>query len=147
MEYHEEATVSRPVVSDRALPMRVQPAVGGPQLSPQKLIEMVFARLDPVALGVSFAFVAGVGLFVATAILLLRGDAVVGPKLSLLGHYFIGFKASWAGAFVGLAEAGAAGFAVGYVLAKLRNWGLAAYASLLRRRAAAEARRNLLDQV
>jgi hypothetical protein len=48
---------------------------------------------------------------------------------------------------VGLFEAVLGGFALGFAVASLRNWTLAAYAVLLRRRAAAEARRDLLDRV
>jgi hypothetical protein len=64
-----------------------------------------------------------------------------------LGQYFAGFRPTWAGAFIGLFEAVLGGFALGFAVASLRNWGLAAYAVLLRRRAAAEARRDLLDRV
>ena len=57
------------------------------------------------------------------------------------------FTATWSGALIGLVEAGVAGFAFGYTLAKLRNWGMSAYARMVKRRAEAAARRDLLDKV
>jgi hypothetical protein len=48
---------------------------------------------------------------------------------------------------IGTVEAGAAGYAAGWTTATLRNWGLSAYASLLRRRAAAELRSRVLDEI
>lgn len=113
----------------------------------EKVIEAAFARLDPLALGAAFGFVASVGLFLATTILLVKGGPNMGANLSLLAQYFFGFTVTWKGAVLGLAQGGIGGFAVGYLVAGLRNWGLAAYASLLRRRAAAEARRDLLGQL
>jgi hypothetical protein len=46
-----------------------------------------------------------------------------------------------------LIEAGAGGFMLGSVGALLRNWGMSAYASLLRRRAQAEVNRKLLEKL
>jgi protoporphyrinogen oxidase len=144
--YLEEGRVpSAPV--ERAVPMRVRPAA--PAVSPlsDQIIEAAFARLDPVALGAAFGVVAGGSLFLATTLLLLKGGVFVGRNLSLLTNYLYGFSVTWSGALIGLVEAGIGGFLLGYSTARLRNWGLAAYASLLRRRAAAEARRDLLDKV
>ena len=64
---------------------------------------------------------AGLGLFLATAVLLLRGGEPMGPRLSLLGNYFLGYEVSWAGAWLGLAEAGVLGAAFGWVLARTLN--------------------------
>jgi hypothetical protein len=114
---------------------------------PEQIIEAAFARLDPVALGAALGAVTGLAVFLATAILLLKGGPFIGRNLSLLTYYLYGFRVSWAGALIGLVEGTTFGFALGYVTATLRNWGLAAYASLLRRRALAEARRDLLDKV
>ncbi|MFQ5667868.1 MAG: hypothetical protein ACE5I7_15755, partial [Candidatus Binatia bacterium] len=137
--YHEEGRVRR--AAERLAPTPL------PAQVPDKVIAAVFARLDPVALGASFGVVAGLGLFCATAVLLLKGGPFVGRNLSLLANYLIGFRVTWTGALMGAAEAVCGGFALGYLAAGLRNWGLASYAWLLRRRAAAEARRDLLDRV
>lgn len=139
-EYLEEET--GPATSaDRAVPLRLQPAVA------QAVIDQGFAHLDPVALGVAVGAVAGSGLLAATAFLVAKGGAVVGPTLSLLGNYLVGFEVSWTGAAVGGAQAALLGFGFGYALASMRNRAFEAYAWVVMRRAAAEARRDLLDKV
>jgi hypothetical protein len=60
-------------------------------------------------------------MFLATAVLLIKGGSEVGPNLQLLSNYFLGFRVTWAGAFIGLVEAGAAGFALGWIIASLVN--------------------------
>lgn len=75
------------------------------------------ARLDPVALGVALGTVAGGGLFLATAILLLRGGPAVGFHLGRLAYFLPGYDVSWAGSALGLVEAGVLGFAAGALLA------------------------------
>jgi len=153
MDYHEEVRAGHPAAAaDRLVPMRVPPesarhATGPAERTPEKVIEEAFARLDPVALGAAMGMVGGLLLFAATAILLVKGGPFMGRNLMLLGQYLFGFQVSWRGAAIGMLEAAAGGFAFGYGTATLRNWGLAAYAALLRRRAAAEARRDLLDRV
>jgi protoporphyrinogen oxidase len=141
MEYHEEAraetrkeTVLVNQGGDRLTPRR---------LTADELIEAAFARLDPVALGISVGSVGGIVLFLATAALLLKGGAVVGPTLSLLDNYLIGFSVTWTGAFIGLAEVAGGGFAFGFLFAAMRNLGMDAYAWLLGRRA----QRDLLEKV
>ncbi|MCI0487456.1 MAG: FAD-dependent oxidoreductase [Blastocatellia bacterium] len=159
-DYHEEqktAAVSSPGVGavplpysrgtegDRLVPVGMLPEK--PLALPRVVIETVFAKLDPVAMGVALGVVSGLGLFLATVILLLKGGPRVGPNLSLLSNYFIGFKVTWAGALLGLIEAGIAGFMLGFGLAWLRNLCLAVYARLLRRQVQAEEDRHFLDEV
>ncbi len=113
-DYHEEVRESKPQIEDRFVPDQLS-------VGTEELIRSAFARYDPVALGGALGVVLGLGLFVATSVLLLRGGDPVGPNLSLLGNYLLGFQVSWGGAFLGLAEAGAGGFGFGFVLAKLIN--------------------------
>ncbi|HYD50935.1 MAG TPA: NAD(P)/FAD-dependent oxidoreductase [Terriglobales bacterium] len=145
-EYHEQASL--PATSgDRLFPQRIA-AVPDPAIAvSERLLEEAFAPLDAVALAAAFAVVAAFGLFLATSALLLKGGALVGPNLALLGQYLIGYSVSWQGALIGSLEAAVVAGAAGYSVARLRNWGVAAYAALLRRRAEAEQRRNMLDQV
>jgi protoporphyrinogen oxidase len=151
MEYHEEervkASAAKPVAArietasaaatgDRQVPRR---------LTPEELIEAAFAKLDPVALGVSLGTVGGLSLFIATVTLLVKGGPVVGPTLALLNNVLLGFSVTWRGALIGLMETSLGGFAIGYLFASLRNLGIDAYGWLLQRRAMAESQRNLLD--
>lgn len=147
MEYHEEVRSPKAATGDRLVPTRVEPAVAGPTLTPDALIAAAFARLDAVSLGTAVGSVSGLSVFLASVALLLKGGSVVGPNLSLLGHYLLGFEVSWLGAFVGMSEAGIGGFVLGYLVASLRNWGLAAFASLIKRRAEIEVQRRVLEKV
>lgn len=140
MEYHEEsrATETKATVSvasgDRLTPRR---------LTADELIEAAFARVDAVALGVAVGVVSGCVLFIATVALILKGGNVVGPTLSLLSNYFVGFRVTWVGSVVGLIEASVLGFVIGFLLASLRNLGMDAYAWVLQRRA----QRDLLEKI
>jgi protoporphyrinogen oxidase len=147
MAYHEEGQVADAGVSDRLVPVRVPSTATVMTPAPDEVIAAVFAKLDPAALGIAVGVVSSLGLFLATALLLLKGGPVVGPNLSLLRHYLPGFKVTWLGAIVGGLEAGLIGLALGSLVAWLRNWGMAAYAALVRKRAETEARRDLLDKI
>ena len=146
-EYHEERGVDESSTQDRLVPVRLPAIEGDPLLELNEVIDAAFAKLDPSALGFAIGMVSGLGLFLATILLLLKGGDVVGPKLSLISHFLLGFKATWTGAFIGFIEAGAFGFTLGYLGAELRNWGITAYAEVLRHQVEAKARRDLLDKV
>jgi protoporphyrinogen oxidase len=147
MEYHEEVRTTKPTTVDRLVPQRLEPDAAKAAITPDELVTAAFARLDSVALGVALGVVSGLAVFVASVLLLLKGGSPVGPNLSLLGHYLLWFRVSWAGAFVGLVETGLGGFVIGYLLASMRNLGLAAFASLIKRRAEIEYQRRVLDRV
>ena len=146
-EYHEEGKVEATLTGDRLVPVRIKSVEEEPQISLEAPLENLFVQLDPLALGIAVGLVSGLGLFLATIILLLKGGPVVGPYLALLGQYLLGFKVSWAGAFIGLCEAGLGGFILGQLAARLRNWGMSTYAALVRRRAEVEENQDLLDKV
>ena len=110
-------------------------ASSGPAASgTDAMLRTLFARFDPVALGGALALLAGGALFVATAVLLLRGGRSVGPTLGLLSNYLVGFSMSWLGAVVGGLEAGAVGFGLGYLMASAINVLVRIEESALRRR-------------
>jgi hypothetical protein len=87
----------------------------------EDVLAQLFAHYDPVALGGAVSLVSGAVVFLATAVVLLRGGDSVAPMLSLLGNYLLSYDVSWAGALLGWLEASAGGFAFGYLLAKLIN--------------------------
>jgi hypothetical protein len=145
-EYHEEER--RPSGGDRMVPARAAVAAESDiEAREDAVIEAAFAKIDPVALGTATGVVGGIGLFLSSAILLVKGGEVVGPNLSLLGHYFFGFKVTWTGAVIGLIEGGVAGLLVGSLAAALRNGFITAYAKIQRRRAERDDRRHLLDKM
>jgi hypothetical protein len=139
-EYHEEVTADgkRDVFEGAAPEEREEGMVLA------DILTAAFARLDAVALGLAVGIVCGLGLFLATVALLLKGGPVVGPNLGLLGHYLIGYRVTWAGALVGLVEATVFGYVIGCVCAWLHNTLISVYIFLVRWVAEAKQRRDIL---
>ena len=75
-------------------------------------------HLDSKLCGIVTGLLCGVGLFLATNWLVLKGGVEVGKHLSLLDQYFPGFTVTFLGSFIGLAY----GFAVGYVIGFFIAW-------------------------
>ena len=85
----------------------------------------LFARMDTRALAIAMGVVGALGLFLATAVLLLKGappGIAVGQHLVALKTFLPGYTISWAGAFTGGFYGFLAGGAVGFVLAVLWNF-------------------------
>ncbi len=148
-DYHEEVREAETnrvkTMGDRAVPMPIQPVVAETDALADQLIQKAFAKLDPVALGVAIGTVTGAGLLLATIVLLLKGGTFIGPRLGLLRNFLIGYEVTWLGALVGLIEGSLGGFALGYAGASFRNWGMRAYAYMLKRRAEVQAEGKVLD--
>jgi len=92
----------------------------------QKRLEEVvltrLLRLDAKIQGVVTGIVAGLGLFIATNWLVLKGGNVIGPHLSLLSQFFFGYSVTFAGSLIGFAYAFVCGFIVEYSVATIYNW-------------------------
>lgn len=147
-EYHEEGKATQPNAGDRLVPTRVSVSVDETiEEAEDTVIEVAFAKIDPLALGLAVGVVSGLGIFMASVVLLLRGGSAPGPTLSLLGNYLFGFEVTWWGALIGMGEAGLLGFAVGCGAAGLRNWTLKRYAKIVRWREERDDRRHLLDKM
>jgi tetrahydromethanopterin S-methyltransferase subunit G len=89
-----------------------------------KLEQIVFTRvlrLNAVVQGLVVGLLLGTVIFVATNWLVLKGGPVVGPHLTLLNQFFIGYKVSLVGSLVGFAYGAVVGFVIGYVIAVLYN--------------------------
>jgi hypothetical protein len=78
-------------------------------------------RLEAVVQGVAWGLVAGLALFLATNVLVLKGGRVVGPHLSLLRQFFIGYEVTFAGSLIGFAYAFVCGFVAGYLVSVVYN--------------------------
>jgi hypothetical protein len=78
-------------------------------------------RLEAVVQGVAWGLVAGLGLFLATNWLVLKGGRVVGPHLSLLRQFFVGYEVTFVGSLIGFAYAFACGFVAGYLVSVVYN--------------------------
>lgn len=79
-------------------------------------------RLNATVHGIVFGLVAGLIIFIATNWLVLKGGPVIGPNLSLLGQFFIGYQVSFIGSLIGFGYGFVSGFVVGYLIARLYNW-------------------------
>src|SRR5215510_1246466 len=78
-------------------------------------------RLNAALHGVVTGLLFGLGIFVATNWLVLKGGPVVGPHLALLGQFFIGYRVTFVGSLIGFAYGFALGFVVGFSIAWLYN--------------------------
>jgi hypothetical protein len=95
----------------------------------ESLVATQLVRVNAALFAIVAGLLGGVGLFVATNWLVLKGGPLgpdghrlVGPHLSLLGQYFLGYRVSFAGSLIGFAWAFASCWAVAYVGARLYNW-------------------------
>ena len=88
----------------------------------EKLVLTRLLRLNAKVQGVVTGLVAGFAVFIATNWLILKGGDVVGPHLSLLGHFFIGYQVTFVGSLIGFAYGFLGGFLVGYGVARMYNW-------------------------
>lgn len=68
-----------------------------------------------------FAVIGGLGLFLVTAWLLVRGGDHVGAHLNLLGQYLIGYSVTWKGSLIGLVYGTVIGAVLGWAIGELYN--------------------------
>jgi hypothetical protein len=88
----------------------------------ESLVSIRLMQLNATVQGVVTGLVAGLGIFIATNWLIIKGGPVVGPHLALLGQFFIGYRVTFAGSLIGFAYGFVLGFGVGYGVAGLYNW-------------------------
>lgn len=72
-------------------------------------------RLNARAWGIAFGLLGGLGLFVATMLLVLKGGENVGQHLGLLAVFLPGYRVTTGGAVIGFVY----GFVIGYALGRL----------------------------
>jgi hypothetical protein len=87
----------------------------------QQVLRKTLARANEQGWGIALGLMGGVGLFVATVVLVLKGGLNPGPHLALLSVYFPGYRVTWAGAAIGFVYAFVVGYAVGRTIATLYN--------------------------
>jgi hypothetical protein len=91
----------------------------------EQLVVTRLLHLNATLQGIVTGLISGVVIFIATNWLLLKGGTVVGPHLSLLGQFFIGFEVTFIGSLIGFAYGFVSGFLVGYSVARIYNWAVA----------------------
>jgi len=93
----------------------------------EKLAKSTYARMDKLGFATAVGATCAMLLFAATMMLVLRGDHAAQPTLHLLREYFIGYRVTKAGAFIGVAYAFVWGFMFGWLFSYLRNLFIAFY--------------------
>ena len=84
-------------------------------------VNQAVVRLQTGVLTIVCALLGGVGLFVMTAWLLIKGGPQVGTHLQLLGQYFIGYSVTWQGSLVGFFYGALVGGVVGWSIGTIYN--------------------------
>ncbi len=79
------------------------------------------ALLHARAWGVSTGLLFGIGLFMATILLVVQGGPDMGQHLSLLSIFLPGYSVSVGGAFIGFVYAFVIGYALGRVVGSVYN--------------------------
>jgi hypothetical protein len=90
----------------------------------ERVEELVLTRLmhlNAKLSGFVVGLCAGIGIFVATNWLVLEGGTVVGPHLSLLNQFLIGYRVTFTGSLIGFAYFLVGGFFLGYFIAWMYN--------------------------
>ncbi len=85
-------------------------------------------RLDANLNGIILGLMLGIGLFIATNWLVLKGgpiadngEVIIGPHLSLLGEFFYGYQVTFLGSLIGFGYGLLFGYAVGFLTSQAYN--------------------------
>jgi hypothetical protein len=84
-------------------------------------ISRVVAKIQAGVLAVVCGLIGGLGLFIATAWLLLEGGPQVGSHLQLLSNYFVGYSVTWEGSVIGFLYGALTGGVLGWIIGFIYN--------------------------
>ena len=84
-------------------------------------LRRVMLRINEQGWGIAIGAVLGLGLFIATNVLILRGGYDVGAHLSLLGVYFPGYSVTFVGSLIGFVYAFVLGYGIGRTIGVVYN--------------------------
>lgn len=98
----------------------------------ERMLAEAFGKIDRVALGLACGLCLGLALFVVTIALVVKGGETVGPHLTLLSQFYIGYEVSILGSLIGFAYAFVTGFAAGWVIGFVHYVVTATYLFLIR---------------
>ena len=94
------------------------------QIANEDDLRRAVRRLNARAWGLTGGVVAGLGIFGATVILLLKGappGQEVGAHLNLLRYFFPGYSVSWVGSLIGFVYAFVLGYIIGRAVGTIYN--------------------------
>jgi hypothetical protein len=98
---------------------------GQDEVEPKALEDIVLTRLlhlNATIQGIVAGLILGSTIFIATNWLILKGGERIGPHLSLLGQFFIGYAVTFTGSLIGFIYGFGSGFIGGYMVATIYNW-------------------------
>ena len=87
----------------------------------EELIAKAVVRLNAKLMGIVLGLLLGIGLFLATIFLVIKGGPNVGVHLNLLGQFFPGYEVTFLGSLIGFAYGFVVGFLIGAVLGTVYN--------------------------
>jgi hypothetical protein len=90
-------------------------------LREEEQIAKAVVQLNAKLLGIVFGVLLGMGLFLVTIFLVIKGGENVGQHLILLSQFFPGYSVTYIGSLVGFAYGFAVGMVVGSVLGAVYN--------------------------
>ncbi len=87
----------------------------------QQIVASVITQAHEQSWGIAVGLLFGLGLLVATVVLVVKGGDEVGPHLSLLGAYFPGYSVTYVGSLVGFVYMFVIGYGIGRSVVTLYN--------------------------
>lgn len=84
-------------------------------------LDTAIRKLNARAWGIAVGLLFGLGLFLATIILVIKGGPNVGAHLQLLSNYFPGYRVTTLGSFVGFVYGFVLGYGTGRVIGSVYN--------------------------
>jgi hypothetical protein len=85
-------------------------------------LEQAIHRMNARAWGIAMGLVLGLGLLIATNVLVLKGGPDVGQHLSLLSNYFPGYSVTFVGSLIGFVYAFVLGYGLGRLIGTVYDW-------------------------
>jgi hypothetical protein len=87
----------------------------------QRALRKTIVQIHEQGWGIAFGLLFGLGLLIATNVLILKGGETVGPHLGLLGLYFPGYSVTVIGSLIGFVYAFVLGYGIGRIIATIYN--------------------------
>lgn len=87
----------------------------------EQILERAVLRLNANILGIVLGIITGLGIFIATNFLILKGGQVVGPHLALLGNFFPFYRVTFVGSIIGFGYGLLTGYLAGFIIASIYN--------------------------
>lgn len=87
----------------------------------EQILERAVLRLNANILGIVLGIITGLGIFIATNFLILKGGEVVGPHLALLSNFFPFYSVTFIGSLVGFVWGFVCGYVAGFIIASIYN--------------------------